>query len=103
MLPTALPLPMLLPLQFPIGDHGELPSLTTVAPAAAAAAERAVGPTDDDADKIGFSTMLIRRQGGEGKWTTKKGGRCLITEAAAASAALGDAWTANSTGSSDIS
>ena len=76
MLLTALPLPMLLPLQFPIGDHGELPSLTTVAPAAAAAAaERAVGPADNDADKMGFSIMLIRRQGGEGKWTTKKGGR----------------------------
>jgi hypothetical protein len=79
MLPTAQPPPMLLPLQFPIGDHGELPSLTTVAPSAAAAAaaatERAVGPADDDADKMGFSIMLIRRQGGEGKWTTKKGGR----------------------------
>jgi hypothetical protein len=74
MSPTAQPPPMLLPLQFPIGDHGELPSLTTVAPSAAAA-ERAVGPADDDADKMGFSIMLIRRQGGEGKWTTKKGGR----------------------------
>ncbi len=77
MFPTALPLPMLLPLQFPIGDHGELPSLTTVASAAAAAAaaERAVGPADNDADKMGFSIMLIRRQGGEGRWTTKKGGK----------------------------
>ncbi len=83
-----------LPLQFPIGDQGELPSLTTVAPAAAAAAaaaERVDGPADNDADEIGISATAIRRQGEEGRCTTKNGGRRLISEAAAARALAGDA------------
>ncbi len=65
-----------------MGDQGKLPSLTSVAPAEAAAA--AALDNDDDvagADGTGVSTIPISWQGGEGRWTVKNGGRLSNEEA----------------------